>query len=235
MKHKKQAFFFFFLLINLFSLENLKAQDAIRNFAENYWHDGKILTADNDTLYGRIKYDLANNVVQLELNKTIQTLTSRKALYFQIYDENNSQYRNYYALPYAVQNPNYEVPIFFELLSQGEPITLLCRERLNTEVVPINDIYTPTLNTVTRTTLDYEFYFLYVIQKGNEVSIKIKTFSKEAELLDLMSDWRTLVEKFIKENRLKVSQKYDVIDIVSYYNSLKAKNEKSKETAESEQ
>ena len=62
--------------------------------------------------------------------------------------------------------------------------------------------------------LVYKFYFLD--EKG-----KIAEFNgNKADLLNLMGRKSDDVEKYIKEHKLKVDDKYDFARIVAYYNSI---------------
>ena len=99
-----------------------------QDFPHEIWHEGKIVLTSKDTIYGDVKYDLQNDLIQININKTIQTYSARKILFFEIFDATGDYFRQFYSLPYQVK-PNYKVPILFELLYEG-PMTLLTREHV---------------------------------------------------------------------------------------------------------
>lgn len=208
--------FFFSVLFTFCLIQALQAQ----YFAEEYWHVGRIITNEGDTLNGDINYNLSTNMVQMNDEGIIQTLTSRKVLYFDFLDTQLGRQREFYNLPYTEKKSNYEVPTFFELLYQGQPISLLCRETLKSETVTTLNTFSPT-PAMTRTYVAYDYFLLRIEQKNGNVKAKIDAFSKESQLLELLSDWDEIIESYIDENKLDLDDKYEVVDIITYYNSLK--------------
>ena len=104
---------------------------AQEQFPSQIWHKGNIYSTDGQTYGGLIKYDLDNNLVQLK-SESIITFTASNVSNFEIYDEIYGGVRNFYSLPYSL-NGDYETPIFFEVLTQGDNIALLCREYIATD------------------------------------------------------------------------------------------------------
>src|SRR5262245_33802181 len=95
------------------------------------WHDGKIVLLEGDTLKGPIKYDLNQDVLQLNLKTKIEAYSARKVLFFEIFDITVHRYRQFFALPYT-SPAGYRAPVFFELLEEGK-LTLLAREALESK------------------------------------------------------------------------------------------------------
>jgi len=185
-----------------------------QEFPSELWHEGKLVTIKEDTLIGQIKYDLKGDIVQVNINNTVKTFSSRKALYFEIFDETVDSYRYFYSLPYALQS-NYEVPVLFEVLYEGK-LTLLCREQIVTEnSSPQNSYnygYQPT--TYTKTRLDYTYYFLNI--KGNIIMY----YLKKKELLSFFGKDSQSINQYMKKNKLKHDRKTDLVRIVAYYNAI---------------
>ncbi len=182
-------------------------------FPSEYWHDGWVVTDEDDTLRGEIKYDLPNDLVQVKNVERINTFSSRKILYIEFYDKTTENYRQFYSLPYAV-NYDYKVPMLFELLYEGE-LSLLTREAIIQETVPSVQSYALSGYNQTRQRLDYSFYFLD--KKGN-----IKLYGgKKPELQDAMRDRWPEVRTFMKKNRLSTDKIRDLVRIVAFYNSVK--------------
>jgi hypothetical protein len=179
-----------------------------QKFPSDYWHVGKVVLESGDTLNGQVKYSMQDDVVQLQINKRLETYTARKILFFEIFDVTTKQYRDFYSLPYAISG-QYKAPIFFELLEEGK-MTLLAREAV--EVRSYSSYYY--YGATTRLVLVSKYYLLK--EDGN-----IQPFSgKKSELISMMGPKGNSVEDFIKENHLDFDRKYDVAKAVKYYNSL---------------
>jgi len=190
------------LSLNVFSQE----------FPSELLHEGKVTLVNGDTLEGKIKYDLDNDLIQIVVNNTIQTFSARKIAYFSIYDASVEMFRTFYSIPYEIQ-PNYEIPLLFEVLFEGK-LSLLAREVIVTETVPqYSYAYRSSIN-MTRTKLAYEFYFLD--QKGNFVKYNMK----KPELYELMSRKEPQIKNYIKKNKLKTDSRRDLVRITAYYNAL---------------
>jgi hypothetical protein len=175
-----------------------------------FWHEGKIVLLNGDTLKGMVKYDLSQDLLQFTLKgeKTV-AYTARKTLFFEIFDNTVHRYRQFYALPFANES-GYRSPVFFELLAEGK-MTLLAREGL--EIRTSSSMYYYG-STYSRQVLVYKYFFLN--DKGEIAEFK----GNRNDLLDLMGKQGDEVEKYIKMNKLKFEEKADLARIVTYYNSL---------------
>jgi hypothetical protein len=199
------VFSVFFLLI---LISNTSAQD----FPSELLHEGKVTLANGDTLSGKIKYDLENDLIQIVYKGTIQTYSARKLMYFTIYDNTVDMFRTFYSIPYEIQ-PNYERPLLFEVLFEGN-LSLLAREKIVTETVPqYSYTYRSSIN-MTRTKLEYEFFFLD--QKGTFVKYDLK----KPQLYEIMSRKEPQIKSYIKKNKLKTDSRRDLVRITAYYNAL---------------
>jgi hypothetical protein len=182
-----------------------------QQWAFELWHDGKIVLTEGDTLKGMIKYDMQQDIVQYTLkDQTVDAFSARKVLFFEIFDKTVNKYRQFYALPYtAVQPSNYKTLVFFELLENG-PMTLLTREAIEYRT----SSYGFYGGTYTRQILVNKFFFLD--EKG-----EISEFTgNKNDLLNMFGKKSDEVEKYMRENRLKIDEKYDFARIVAYYNSI---------------
>lgn len=196
----------------------LALSTAFAQFPSEIWHDGKLVLTQGDTLKGLIKYDLETDLIQFSKDKkTIQTFTARKLLHFEIFDEISKTYRDFYVLPYNVSG-NYNAPIIFELVFEGRKITLLSREAIEYQVT--NYPYS-VAGSYTQLVLVYTHFFLTDEGKIIEFDDKRKTLYR-----DIMSDRSSEIKKFIKNNRLKVDRRVDLLKTVAYYNSLFEENSK---------
>ncbi len=173
------------------------------------WHEGKIILESGDTLKGQVKYDLQQDLVQFLIREDkAEVYTARKVLHFEIFDETAHRYRDFYTLPFNA-TVGYKTPVFFELLVQGK-MTLLSREALEYKTYS-SAFY---MGSYTRQVLVNYYFFLQ--EDGEVVAFK----GNKNDLLNLMGKKSNDVEKYIKVNRLKFDEKYDLAKIVAYYNSL---------------
>ena len=196
-------------LVVLVSFVLLSVTSMAQQWAFQLWHEGRIISAEGDTVKGLVRYDLQKDIVEFSLNEeNVTVYSARKVLFFEIYDRTVRAYRQFFALPYSAAG-SYKSPVFFELLAEGK-ITLLSREALEYRSVPIG-YYGASYS---RLVLVHTFFLMD--SKGN-----IEQFmGKKHELLDMMGRSADTVEKYIRENRLKVEDKSDFARIVAYYNSL---------------
>lgn len=181
-----------------------------QNWAFELWHEGKIVLLNGDTLKGFVKYDLQQDILQFDLpdNRTTEAFSARKVLFFEIFDKTVNKYRRFFALPYTTSG-SYKIPIFFELLEEGK-MTLLAREAL--EYRTYSSPYV--IGSYTRLVLINKYFFL---EENGDI---LEFTGSRNDLLHKMGKRADVVEKYIKENKLKIEDKYDFSRIVAYYNSL---------------
>jgi len=189
----------------------LSSLGANAQFSNEVWHEGFLVTTEEDTLKGLIKYDMEANIVQLIINRSkVQTFSSHKVFYFEIFDKVVKNYRQFYSIPYEV-NYDYTIPIIFEVLYEA-PLSLLAREAVVQENVPNSSVYWS--GSVVQDKMMQTFYFLD--RKGN-----IQMFTgKRSELLTIMARKSNDVKNFIKKNNLKTDEVRDLIRITAFYNSI---------------
>ncbi len=197
------------VLLLLFLFLTPLLSKAQQRWSFEYWHDGKIVLESGDTLKGQVKYDLQQDVVQyITPSEKVEAFTARKVLFFGIFDETVQRYRDFYALPYNA-TAGYKTPVFFELLVQGK-MTLLAREGLEYKS------YSSSFYMGSYTRLELVNYYYFLTEDGEVTDFK----GNKNDLLNLMGSKSNLVEKYIRVNRLKFDEKYDLVKIVAYYNSL---------------
>lgn len=203
---------FFFLLL-IFVSSSIYAQV----FPFDLWHDGKIILDTGDTLRGQVKYDL-QDLLQIKYNQRLESFSARKVLLFEIFDQSYRRYRQFYSLPYS-ENGSYKTPVFFEVLTEGK-ITVLSREKV--EIRSNNySPYSPYAGGMypgsyygTRRVLVNTYFLLK--ENGN-----IESFSgKKNDWYDLMGNRANDVHDYVKDNKLSFDRKYDVKQIIEYYNSF---------------
>jgi hypothetical protein len=196
---------FFIPIMMMFCCVHVNAQ----RYSFEYWHDGKAVLETGDTIRSKIKYDLAKDLIQTVVNRKIQTYSSRKILFFEIFDAVEKRYRQFYSMPYSTST-QYKSPIFFELLVEGK-MTVLCREKLEYRTVP-NSFNT--YQSIQRLVMTYHYYLLE--ENGEVIDVK----DEKSIWTDFMGNKTDAVRKYTKENKLDYEKKYDLAQIVGYYNSL---------------
>jgi hypothetical protein len=171
---------------------------------------------------GLVKYDLETNLVQLQ-EETVITFTASNVTSFDIFDETYQGIRKFYSLPYAL-NGGYDTPIFFEVLTQGEHIALLCREYIATDTrgmnnwmgmgmgMGMNPFWGP--QNVSGFRLAFTYYFL----KNGSME---KYSGKKKELFDMLPGFDEELDLYMRKNRLEHDQRGDLLRITAYYNELK--------------
>lgn len=201
-------------------------------FAENQWHEGRVLLSTGDTVTGSLKFALKDEIVQLQVGNVLQTFTSRKALHYAFFDKNENRERIFYALPFE-KTPNYESPTFFEVLLQGKPMTILGREILVQNTQYMNNGMGPMgmggmgmgpmgMGGMRGTpfitySVKMEFYFMYA-------DGRIKTFDgSKKRLLFLLKDKEREIKTYLKQHNIKLNKPQEMARVVSYYNQIKMK------------
>ncbi len=194
-------------LFLIFLLVLLKAADA-QQFPFEFWHDGKAVLESRDTLKGKIKYDPQNDMIQIERDGRFESFTSRKVIFYEIFDQSLNNYRQFYALPYS-QTGNYKTPVFFELLAEGK-ITLMSKEAVEYRSTNAGFFY----GNITRLVLVHKYFLLR--EDGKIVQVK----GNKNEFIDLMGSRDKEVREYMKANRLGLERKNEITRVINYYNSL---------------
>jgi hypothetical protein len=180
-----------------------------QQFAFELWHTGKVVLDTGDTLRGLIKYDLDKDIVQVQAKSKLESYTARKVLLFEIFDETIKRYRNFYSLPYALAG-QYKAPVFFELLQEGK-LTVLCREVLEYRTTSSPYYF---YGSYTRLVLVYKYFVL----RENGMIEEFR--GKKNDWYEFMPGKADEIEKFAKQNRLNLDDKYELSRVIEYYNSL---------------
>ncbi|MBL6446783.1 hypothetical protein JMN32_10700 [Fulvivirga sp. 29W222] len=180
-------------------------------FPSEVWHDGKLVLLEGDTLVGQVKYSLETDLVQYTRGgQTVKTFTARKLLFFEIFDKTSNRYRQFYAIPYSVKS-NYKAPVIFEVLYTGEHLSLLSRESIEYQVA--NYPYSMA-GTYTRLELVYTHYFL---KPDGSIS---QSTGKKKDLLWVMNKKSSEIKRYIKNNKIRIDRRADLVKLVAYYNAL---------------
>jgi hypothetical protein len=215
---------YFLLVCLIIGISTASAND----FPSQRWHHGKVYLENGEFMEGMVKYDLENNLVKVQ-NNTIKTFSAVSIQHFEIFDYHYGGSRVFYSLPYSPHYSDYTIPKFFELLYDGDDITLLCREYITVDNRVMNNMgwtgmhmgpmWGPPVPGMNR--LAFQFYFL------NKREI-MKYNQKKKELFDLMDDKSAEIRLFMDKNRLSHDRRGDLLRITAYYNQLKRDSDLAK-------
>lgn len=182
---------------------------AQRNFSFELWHDGKIVLESGDTLRGQVKYDLQQDLVQYSSRVgAVEALTARKILFFEIFDVIEKRYRQFYSLPYSTTS-GYKTPVLFELLAEGK-LTVLCRERLEIQTSSSPYFY----GMYSRPVMVYKYFLLK--ENGDIADLSLK----RSDFMQVMGKHADHINDYMKDNKLRLDERPDLIRIIFYYNTL---------------
>ena len=196
--------FYFALIMLAFSFLG-NAQDGS--------HRGMIILRDGDTLTENFTFDLQNDLLQVSVGGTIKAYGARQVSEFNYFDSNGKPAVYFFSLPFS-EYSDYKVPTFFELVYNGTALSLLSREALVTISVPQYDPFTHRTTISQQQRLIVELYFRTPNGKITHYKYRKK------QLFAIMRDREDEVRKFYKEKNLGHTEKYDIIKLVEYYNSL---------------
>jgi hypothetical protein len=197
-------------LIFICTLATVSVQAQTGAFRDT-WYNGILILTEGDTLMGAIHYEIENDLVQIDISSAVKTYSARQIWSFRIQDPDIKAERIFFALPYNVES-SYKVPMLFELLTEGE-VSLLAREKLVTESIPQYNYWGNNYYTRTRLTSDYFFGY---------ANGRIKRYDgSKRDFFYLIKDNSSELKKFVNENRLRYNDRYDLVQIINYYNSLK--------------
>ncbi|WP_338224592.1 hypothetical protein [Algoriphagus confluentis] len=190
---------------------------AQNHFPSDRWYQGKIYCTDGQIYSGRVKYDLDHNLVQLQ-TETISTFTAFTVSHFEIQNETDKKLRSFYSIPYS-ENGDNETSVFFEILTEGDDIALLCREYIATHyrnegtkgVIGMNP------SNGLKTSTGYRLAFKYYFFKDTEVQ---RYSLKKKDLFTMLPGYDDEISLFMRKNRLDHDKRGDLIRITAYYNEL---------------
>ena len=183
---------------------------SLGQISSNEWHKGIVVTTDQDTISGEIKYDFSTNMVTLVKNEAVIAFSSHKLIYFEIYDEDYKSYREFYTIPYK-NTSNYVTPVLFELQYESV-LSLLSREKIVMETSSMG--YGYGLPIVSQPSVRYDFFFLTKAGKITQFS------GSKKDLLRILAKKKNKLQTFIKSNRFKTDELSDLVRIIAFYNSI---------------
>ncbi|HTH56298.1 MAG TPA: hypothetical protein VL728_09650 [Cyclobacteriaceae bacterium] len=195
------------LLVPLFLL-CLWNESSSQTFPFDLWHQGKVITVNKDTIKGLVKYD-RENFLQIRHDDKIEICNSSKVASFEIFDQSYKRSRQFFTLPYSTKG-EYKTPFFFELISSGK-LTVLSREA----IIAKTNVSTSRFSAPKIYYYLVDKYFL-LEENGNIESLR----GKKKDWNELFADRSGDVKNYMRTNKLDLSKKYELKQIIDYYNSI---------------
>jgi hypothetical protein len=237
----KHIFYFFFLIGALLGGNSLQAQGQAQ---EDLWFEGMVRLDNGEVIEGDLSYysNEKTGLLQINTGERILSFDANQIISFSFFDDRLEMHRQFYSLPYKVQDQNYDVNLFFEATYESPHISVLSKTIFRSETrstnynpryrgyyIPswYNDPYTPRTFSVM---VPYETLYLVTPESSIESYSEATPLTshriryRKADyglLLNMMKDKRGAIEKFVDTNKLDPRQKVDLIRVVQYYNSLK--------------
>lgn len=181
------------------------------------WNPGYLVTADDDTLFGPVMVLYNNDLAQVNEANRVKTFGANQVQMVYL-RENETEAEHYiYSFPYHPSARLKPHRLFEMLYSSGGGLSLLCRETLAIETVPLTDAQTLRVIYTTRARVNSDYFLLFPDKK-------VRPFRPvRKELLPLFGDRKEAMQAFIKKERLSLSSREDLIRILTEYNRLTKK------------
>lgn len=181
------------------------------------WNPGYLVTNEEDTIYGPILLNYQNDLVQINEENMVKTFGANQIAMVFIKENQGDNERYIYSFQYHPYS-DFKPYRFFEMLFSGKHASLLAREMLVTETVPMYDHFSYRTYYTTRTRLVADFFLMLPEKKVRVIS------NSKKEFLNYLSDKKEEIKKFMSANKLSLTQKEDLSRIVQEYNILKQQN-----------
>jgi hypothetical protein len=208
---RRYLIFTFLLTWNLQFVHAQSGQDGLED-----WNPGYLVTNDEDTLYGPVSLLYHTDQVQVNDENRVMTFGANQVIMVYLRDRDNPENERYiYPFPYHPYS-DFKPQRFFEMLFSGIHLSLLCREILITETIPMYDNFTFRTYFSTRTRLQREYYLMFPEKK-----VRLFTARKKDVLVQL-ADKKEAIKKFFATQNIDLDKQEDVMKIVKEYNRLKA-------------
>ncbi len=196
-------------LLGLCSLAHTHAQTLLRD----RWQKGRVVLSERDTLKGQINYDPDTDILRINVQNTVKTFSPQRVLAFDFYDSQRDEVRTFHTFRYGAYS-NYETPVFFETALDGEPLSVLLRETVRLETMPVYDPF------MHRSFFGQQMRVVAELYIKNERDKIRKYGGNRRELMNLLRPYQQEIRRYMKANRFKHSNGDHVIRIVRYYNDL---------------
>ena len=201
------------ILLTAIVFFTIGSRSIAQDLPTEIWHEGVLILVNEDTLKGKLKYDMVRGLVQIETSGKTYTHGAKRIFYFKIYDETIESHREFYVLPYGLIT-SYKAPVIFEVLVEGN-LSLLSREYITTKNVQSSNPYNMGgYQGFQKEVLVYDYFFLD--RSGNITAYNMK----KKELLAAVAKRQSQVSEYMRSTKLRFDRRNDLIRIIAFYNAL---------------
>ncbi len=192
----------------LVNFKTRPVEDIGSYYIEEEWHNGKfLLTSDHVFEDYPIKYDLKNNVLEIQLSDEVKILDLYRIKEFSWTDNTGSEYSFINLNVKAKDTKLYGIA---QVLMDGKAKLIKTIKYIPN---PGNDIKYGAYTAIEHEYIDEDLYLMegekILLVKGNR-----KRFIK------FFDGYSSNIISFVKSNKLKISRLSDLKQIIEYYNSL---------------
>lgn len=235
--------YFFLLFIGCFLTISSQAQ-----MNQDLWYKGEVVLAEGGIIEGELNYysDFKHAFLQIQTGNKTFSLAPNQITSFRFLDDQLGITRQFYSLPYSQKKGKQPVMLFFELLLEGKHISVLNKIENRIENKGIQSGYHKGLMPRTAITgytttrdarggayvveVPYETIFLVspestlkAYSKATPLESNDISFRKPDSqvLMELVSDRRSEIEKYISQQKLDLRKRNDLLHVIQYYNQIK--------------
>lgn len=205
----------FFLASWLVVWQTSFCQQAVMNL--DNWNPGYVVTQEEDTIFGPVTVNYQADLVQVNEENSVKTYGANQIQMIYLKQNEDQEERFFYSYPFHPYS-DFKPYKLFEKFYEGPHISLLGREMLVTESIPVYDQYAMRTFYTSRSKIVTD-YFIWLPEKKRVKALK----ATKKEFLQAFPDMVDRLKSFIDKEKLKYTEKEDLIKIVTFYNSLKNK------------
>jgi len=194
--------------------EYIRQKVVNRNLPSNtkgspYYNDsfilGKVYTNENKFFEALLRYDAYNDEMQMKQNGNIIALLKFENGKVEIDN------KTYEALSYTDDKGSNEIGYFENLTKPGNTKLLLHKSKKFVEGTKAQNSYTSDKPAMFKDDINY-----YLNKEGTLNLIKLS----KKNILKLLSDKKKELDSYVSENKLKLRDELDFVQLINFYNSL---------------
>jgi len=181
-------------------------------YIEEAWNNAKILFKSNEVIEDiPVKYDLMENLMEIKTKRTIKVCPAKRIIAFELKSTESEQIRKFVNCNRFKSDTKLEG--FYEVLVDSDDGLSLF---VKTDATIKESNYNPALDVGEETSKIVKRQTYYIVD-GNYANVVKK--NKKA-FLKLFNGKSSIINLLLKEEKLKIGEAQDLIQIVDYYNSL---------------
>lgn len=197
---------------------NLNSEKVGHPYMFDNWKEGYLVINDSVFSYQKnMQFDQEQGelILKARVNNQGVIITDEKVTGFSI--KNQMKNRNFIKLnsEYFEDFEEFSERKFFEIISNFENTNFLIKDTQKYLFDPNRSKGYVTVNNLPKV---YKTKTVYFIKNKNGKYVQTKL--NKNKILKILNDKKDLVNKFIKTNKLKLSEEFDVVKLLNYYYNL---------------